>query len=169
MIHDICTALDKFYVIYGSPCSLLWRHNGRGGVSNHRRLGCLLNRFSGTDFPFDDVIMGDFFNRALSAKHHVSSNWINFFFGWGGGWGSRVVWNVTFGNMFESIKLKNSFENISVSNLISDCFQIDGLGQERCNSIANARDLRLSCTNLSKCSWDNRHCACCKVWHAAKV
>ena len=27
---------------YRSP--LQWRHNGRGGVSNHRRLDCLLNR-----------------------------------------------------------------------------------------------------------------------------
>ena len=28
--------------------------------------------------------------------------------------------------------------------------QIDGLVQERCNSIANALELRLSCTNSSK-------------------
>ena len=27
--------------------SLHWRHNGRDGVSNHRRLGCLLNRLFG--------------------------------------------------------------------------------------------------------------------------
>ena len=66
---------------------LQWRHNGRNGVSNHRRIDCLLNRFSGADqtihqgfaslafmrgfqrwpvnsvpvtwicFPFDDIIM----------------------------------------------------------------------------------------------------------------
>ena len=30
---------------YGvNPTSLQWRHNGRDGVSNHRRLDCLLNR-----------------------------------------------------------------------------------------------------------------------------
>ena len=29
--------------------TLQWRHNERDGVSNHRRLHCLLNRFSGAD------------------------------------------------------------------------------------------------------------------------
>ena len=29
--------------------SLQWRHNGRGGVSNHQPHDCLLNRYSGTD------------------------------------------------------------------------------------------------------------------------
>ena len=34
-------------------------------------------------------------------------------------------------------------------------FQINGLAQVRRNSIANALELRLSCTNLSKCGLQN--------------
>ena len=35
--------IDYFHPWYIWP--LQWRHNGRDGVSNHRRLGCLLNRW----------------------------------------------------------------------------------------------------------------------------
>ena len=31
------------------PNTLQWRHNGHDGVSNHRRLDCLFNRFSSAD------------------------------------------------------------------------------------------------------------------------
>ena len=32
-----------------SPFALQWRSNERDGVTNNRRLDCLLNRWSGTD------------------------------------------------------------------------------------------------------------------------
>ena len=32
------------YVMFHAACALLWRHNGRDGVSNHQPHGCLLKR-----------------------------------------------------------------------------------------------------------------------------
>ena len=37
----------SFLHIYKAHETLQWRHNGRNGVSNHRRLGCLPNRLFG--------------------------------------------------------------------------------------------------------------------------
>ena len=45
-----CSSLYTFFFGYenlswGLPCTLQWRHNGRGSVSNHQPHDCLLNRW----------------------------------------------------------------------------------------------------------------------------
>ena len=45
-IHTLATNYRQFQVL---SWTLQWRHDECDGVSNHRRFGCLLNRFTGAD------------------------------------------------------------------------------------------------------------------------
>ena len=38
-----CGVIVGFNLLFWFPVALSWRHNGRSGVSNHRRLNCFLN------------------------------------------------------------------------------------------------------------------------------
>ena len=48
--------------------------------------------------------------------------------------------------------MKKDFNYLCHLN-VEKWYQIDGLVQERCNSIANALELHLSCNNPSKCKY----------------
>ena len=43
-LHDITFCKRSNFISTQSAAKLQWRHNERDGVSNHQRLGCLLNR-----------------------------------------------------------------------------------------------------------------------------
>ena len=47
-LHTVNLPIDQSWNIHW-PISLLWRHNGHDGISNHQPHDCLLNLHSGTD------------------------------------------------------------------------------------------------------------------------
>ena len=62
-------------------------------------------------------------------------------------------WNLVFS--YSTWPALDTFKGISLNENVFQMevhWNIDGLVQERSNSIANALELRLSCTNLSICS-----------------
>ena len=84
------TRLVREGVVYSA---LQWRHNGRDGVSNHRRLGCLLNRvlrlrskkiskLRVTGLAGKSPVIGEFLAQGTSNAENVSIWWRHHSLSW---------------------------------------------------------------------------------------
>ena len=124
---------------------LRWRHNGRDSVSNHQPHDCLLNHLlSCGEFTGDRQKMASNAEYvSISWRHHAPRL-------------SRVENPCQLPMMLKTnyfvagMKTTRSTEFLSLKLLSTTmAFNIDGLMQERRNSIANSLELHLSCTNPS--------------------